>query len=319
MKRLIAAFFAVFAIGASASAQEYPTRSITIVAPFPAGASVDIIARSMGEYLTSKLGQTIIIENRPGAAGNIGAANVVRAAPDGYTLLMATTGQVSTNKFMYSDLTFDSERDLEPIAVVGTAALLVTARPDAPFDSLKGLVEYAKANPDKINAGYPGNGTLGHITGELISQSQKVKFTAVQFQGSAQIIPALLGSQIDIAIDTLPPYVPVIQSNRIKGLAIGSKVRNPNLPNVPTMVEAGFPGLEASVFYALLAPKGTPPAIITKLNAAANEFLKSEAATKVFEKVGIVANISTPAEAKTYIKSENEKWGPIIKGANIKF
>jgi tripartite-type tricarboxylate transporter receptor subunit TctC len=319
MKTFAALLVATAALAVPASAQDYPTRSVTIIAPFPAGASVDIIVRALGEHLTSKFGQTVLVENRPGAAGNIGAASVARANPDGYTLLMATTGQVSTNKFMYSGLTFDSEKDLEPIAVVGTAALLVTARPDAPFDTLKGLVDYAKANPDKINAGYPGNGTLGHITGELISQRQNVKFTAVQFQGSVQIIPAELGSQIDIGIDTLPPYVPVVQSGRIKALAIGSKQRNPNLPNVPTMTEAGFPGLDASVFYALLAPKGTPPAIIAKLNAASNEFLKSDVAAKIFEKVGIVVNLSTPAEAKAYIVSETEKWGPIIKSANIKF
>jgi tripartite-type tricarboxylate transporter receptor subunit TctC len=277
------------------------------------------VARAFVEFASPKLGQTVIVENRPGAAGNIGAAFVAKSNPDGYTLLMATTGQASTNKFMYSDLSFDSAKDLVPIAVVGTAPLLVTARPDAPFDSLKGLVEYARANPDKVNAGYPGNGTLGHITGELISQRQNVKFTTVPYNGASAMIPSLMGSQIDIVIDTMPAYVATVQSGKIRALAVGSTKRDPNLPNVPTMTEAGFPGLEASVFYALLAPTGTPPAVLAKLNALVNEFVQTPAAKTLFDKVGIVPNQSTQEEAKAYLVKETEKWGPIIQKAGIKF
>lgn len=318
-KTLSAAIAATIFLSTGAFAQTYPTRTVTVTAPFPAASTADLVARAFVEFASPKLGQTVIVENRPGAAGNIGAAYVAKANPDGYTLLMATTGQASTNKFMYSDLTFDSAKDLVAVAVVGTAPLLVTARPDAPFDSLKGLVDYARKNPDKINAGYPGNGTLGHITGELISQSQNVKFTTVPYNGASAMIPSLMGSQIDIVIDTMPAYVASVQSGKIKALAVGSAKRNPNLPNVPTMTEAGFPGMEASVFYALLAPTNTPPAILAKLNALVNEFVQTPQAKQLFEKVGIVANTSTQEEAKAYLVKETAKWGPIIQKAGIKF
>lgn len=313
------ALAAALTFSGNAFAQNYPTRTITLIPPFPAGSTADIVARAFADFASPKLGQTVIVENRPGAAGNIGAGVVAKSAPDGYTLLMATTGQASTNKFMYKDLTFDSAKDLVAVAIVGTAPLIVTARPDAPFDSLKGLVDYARANPDKVNAGYPGNGTLGHITGELISQRQNVKFTTVPYNGASAMIPALLGSQIDIVIDTMPAYVATVQSGRIKALALGSEKRHPQLPNVPTMTEAGFPGLEASVFYALLAPTGTPPAVLNKLNALVNEFVQTDAAKKIFDKVGVVPNQSTQDQAKAYLVKETEKWGPIIQKAGIKF
>lgn len=320
MRLFVAAAAACVALAGPAAAQQaYPTKNITFIVPFAAGASVDIIARGMAEYFTSTLGQNIIVENRGGAGGNIGAAAAARAKPDGYTILIATTGPASNNKFMYKDISFDSEKDFEPIAVVGTAPLIIAARIDAPFKTLKEMVDYAKANPDKLNAGYPGNGTLGHITGELIKQRQNVTYSAVQHQGTPSIITNLIGGHIDIAMDSAAPYVPNVQSGRVRALAIGSTARIAALPDAPTVAEAGFPGLEASVFYALLAPRGTPPDIIAKLNSAANAYLKTDAAIAMFGKAGIVTKQSTPAEAKKYIADEAAKWGPIIKGAKISF
>lgn len=319
--RLVAiAFAALLAVTGGATAQQaYPNRNITVVVPFGVGASVDLIARGMAQHFNTALGQTTLVVNQPGAAGNIGAAAVARAQPDGYTLLLATTGPAANNKFMYKELSYDSEKDFEPIAVVATAPVIIAARANAPFKTLKEMVDYAKANPDKINAGFPGNGTVGHITGELIKGKQGLKFPAVQYKGTGEIIADLSGGQIDIAMDSMAPYVAQVQGGRLQALALGSKTRFSGLPNVPTIAEAGFPGLEASVFYALLAPRGTPADVIAKLNKAANDYLKTDAAVKLFTDNGMQANQSTPAEAKKYIADEAAKWGPVIKGANITF
>lgn len=320
MKSFVAAVAAsVLLAGSAAAQQNYPTKNISIVVPFGTGASVDLMARSLADYMTSKLGQTVLVVNQPGAAGNIGAAAVARAQPDGYTILFATTGPAINNKFMYKDLSYDSEKDFEPIALVATAPTIITAKPDAPFKTLKEMVEYAKKNPDKLNAGYPGNGTVGHITGELISQSQNLKVSAVQFKGTGEIITNLLGGHIDIAIDSMAPYVSQVQGKRVIGLAMGGRTRFPGLPDVPTIAEAGFPGLEASVFYALLAPRGTPANVIEKLNTIANDYLKTPAAVELFGKAGLQASQSTPATTKKYIADEGAKWGPVIKKANISF
>ena len=305
--------------GSGAQAQTWPTRPVTVVVPFAAGVTGDIVARGLAEYLTNALGQPFVVDNRSGAGGNVGGAAVARATPDGYTLLLATTGPASSNKLIYKNMPYDPQRDLAPIVLMGKAPVIIVARNSLPAATLKELVDYAKANPGKITAGYPGNGTQGHITGELLQQRAGMTFVQTQYRGSPAIITDVLGEHIDIGMDSMAPYVALIQDKKLRGLAIAGSQRWPLLPDVPTIAESGFPGFEAAVWYALLAPTGTPPEILAKLNEAANAYLKTKASADMFEKLGIQAAGGTQAELKAFIEAELEKWGPIIKAAKIEF
>src|SRR3954454_6860710 len=311
----------VFTLIASvqAQAQTWPTRPVTLVVPFGAGVTGDIVARGLAEYLSSTLGQPFVVENRGGAGGNLGGNVVAKAAPDGYTLLLSTTGPASLNKLTYKNMPYDPQRDLAPIVLFGKAPVIITARNSLPAHTLKEFVEYAKQNPGKITAGYPGNGTQGHITGELLQQRAGISFAQTQYRGSPAIMTDILGEHIDIGMDSMAPYVPLIQEKKLRGLAIAGAKRWPLLPDVPTVAESGFPGFEAAVWYALLAPTGTSPDIVAKLNETANAYLKTKAATELFEKLGIQPNGGTPQELKAFIEAELERWGPIIKAAKIEF
>ena len=302
----------------TAMAQSWPARPVTIIVPFTSGTTSDILARGLAQYMTDTLGQPFVVDNRGGAGGNIGAAAAARAPQDGYTLLLATTGPAATNKLMYQNMAFDPEKDFAPIALVGKSPILITARADAPFSTLKELIDYARAHPDTLNGGFPGNGALGHITGILLQSKAGIKFGYVQYRGSAAIITDLIGKNIDIAMDSMAAYVPTVQGGQIKALAVASAQRWSKLPNVMTASESGLPGFEASVWYALLAPTGTPADIIAKLNAAVNGYLKSEKA-KSLDDLGIQPAGGTPQDLQAFMASEVQKWSPIIKAADIKF
>jgi tripartite-type tricarboxylate transporter receptor subunit TctC len=304
---------------APASAQAWPSRPVTLVVPFAAGTTSDILARNLAQYLSDTLKQSFVVDNRAGAGGNIGAGSVARASADGYTLLFATTGQAATNKLMYETMPFDPEKDFAPIALVGKSPVLITARADAPFNTLKELIDYARANPDKLNAGFPGNGTLGHITGVLLQSTAGIKFGAIQYRGAAAIITDLLGKNIDIAMDSMGAYVPTVQGGQVKALAMAGTQRWSKLPNVATVSESGLPGFEATVWYAFLAPAGTPAEVTAKLNEATNGFLKSDKAKAFLDDVGIQPAGGTPADLKAFMAAEVQKWAPIIKAANIRF
>ena len=301
------------------AAQEWPVRPVTMVVPFTSGTTSDVVARALMDHLSKAIGQPIVIDNRGGAGGNIGAGMVAKAKPDGYTILLATTGPAATNKLMYKTMSFDPQRDFASIVLVGKAPVIIVARPNGPANSLQGLIGYAKANPDKVTAGFPGNGTLGHITGKLLQERSGIKFAETQYRGSTPIITDLLGGHIDIAMDSMAAYVPQVQDGKLRALAIASSRRFAGLPDVPAASEAGLPDFEASVWYAMLAPTGTPAPVIAKLNAATNDFLKTAQAKELFEKLGIDVAGGTPNDLRTFVSSEIEKWAPIIKSANIEF
>ncbi|CAN5328476.1 tripartite tricarboxylate transporter substrate binding protein [soil metagenome] len=308
-----------FMQAAPARAESWPTRPVTIVVPFTAGTTSDVMARSLAQELSAKFGQPFIIENKSGAGGNIGAASVARAAPDGYTILFASTSQASTNKLMYKQMEYDPQRDFAPVVLVGKAPVIVTARSDAPFASLPDFLAYAKANPNKITGGFPGNGTLGHITGELLSRKAGIEFGKSQYRGAAAILADLLGGHIDIAMDSMAPYVSNVREGKIKALAIASSQRWPMLPDVPTVAESGLPGFEASVWYAILVPVKVSPEIVMKLNAATNVWLKDPKTKESFVNFGSETAGGSPADLAAFTQSEIDKWGPIIKDANISF
>ncbi|HEY1152932.1 MAG TPA: tripartite tricarboxylate transporter substrate-binding protein [Pseudolabrys sp.] len=317
--RFLAAAAALLLSATAASAQNWPSRPVTLVVPFTAGTTSDVIARGLIEHLASKLGQPFIIDNRGGAGGNIGGAAAAKAAPDGYTFLFATTGPAATNKLMYKDMPYDPDRDFAPVVLIGKAPVIIVAKKEAPFSTLKEMIDYAKANPDKLTAGFPGNGTLGHITGELLQSRGGIKLVDTQYRGSPPIITDLIGGHIDVGMDSMAAYVPTVKDGKIKALAIAGGKRWSKLPDVPTASESGLPGFEAAVWYVILAPTGTPADVIAKLNAATNEYIKSEKARTFFDNLGVEASGGSPADAKAFMASEVEKWGPIIKAAKIAF
>ncbi|OJY40827.1 MAG: hypothetical protein BGP08_12995 [Rhizobiales bacterium 64-17] len=317
--RFLAAAAAMLLSATAASAQTWPSRPVTLVVPFTAGTTSDVIARGLIEHLATKLGQPFIIDNRGGAGGNIGGAAAAKAAPDGYTFLFATTGPAATNKLMYKDMSYDPDRDFAPVVLIGKAPVIVVAKKDAPFSTLKEMIDYAKANPDKLTAGFPGNGTLGHITGELLQARAGIKLVDTQYRGSPPIITDLIGGHIDVGMDSMAAYVPTVKDGKIKALAIAGGKRWSKLPDVPTASESGLRGFEAAVWYVILAPTGTPADVIAKLNAATNEYIKSEKARTFFDNLGVEASGGTPADAKAFMASEVEKWAPIIKAAKISF
>lgn len=300
-------------------AESWPTHPITLVVPFTAGTTSDVIARSLALELGAKLGQTVVIENKGGAGGNLGAAAVARAPADGYTVLFATTGQAATNQLMYKQMDFDPQRDFAPVVLVGKAPVIITAKPDAPYSSLKEFLAYAKANPGKATGGFPGNGTLGHITGELLATKAGIVFGKTQYRGSSAILTDLLGGHIDVGMDSLAAYVPSVREGKIKALAIASSQRWSKLPNVPTVAESGLPGFEASVWYAVLVPAKVPAEIVTKLNAITNAWLKEPKTQEFLANFGAQPAGGSPADLKAFTQAEIEKWGPIIKAANISF
>jgi tripartite-type tricarboxylate transporter receptor subunit TctC len=320
-RRLCAAVILLGLMMAPAVAQQpaWPNRAVTLVVPFQAGGSADIIARAAAEHISMAIGQSIVVDNRGGAGGNVGAAAVAKAPADGYTIFFGSTGPTATNVLMYKNLSFDPRRDFMPIVLVGKTPVIVVARADAPVASLKELIAYARTNPGQLTAGFPGNGTLGHITGVLLSQQAGVDMKHVQYRGGGSIINDLLGGHIDIGIDAMTPYVAQVQDGKLRGLAIAGAARSKQLPDVPTVSESGLAGFEASVWYCLLAPSGVPAEVNAKLNSAANDYLKTAKAQELFEKLGVIPGGGTPAELKAFIAQEIERWGPVVRAAKIEF
>jgi tripartite-type tricarboxylate transporter receptor subunit TctC len=317
---VLAGFFGVgtsVAFTRPSKADTWPSRPVTLIVPFTPGTTSDVIARSLAHELSQQLGQSFVVENKTGAGGNIGAAAVARSAPDGYTILFATTGQAATNQLMYKKMEYEPQRDFAPIVLVSKAPIIIVARPDAPYSSLQEFINFAKGNPNEATAGFPGSGTLGHITGELLQRKAGIVFSYTQYRGSAQILTDLIGGHIDIGMDSMAAYVPSIEAGKIKALALASAKRWPKLPNVPIVSNSGLPDFEASVWYAVLATAKVPAEVVTKLNSATNTWLAKPQTAQFLNNLGIETAGGTPEQLKEFIKSEIEKWAPIIKAANI--
>jgi len=302
---------------ASQDTAAWPTRPVTIVCPFAAGISTDLLARAVATALGDKFGQQFVVEDRPGANGNIGAASAAKAAPDGYTLLITTLGPTVTNKFMYKTMGYDSDRAFEPIVLIGTSPMTIVASPKLPVTSLPELFAYARENPGKLNAGTVGAGSQAHITLDLLNKLAGTSIGHVPYRLGTQALPDLMSGDLQVGFNYIPTFVPAILAGTIRGLAVTSLVRTRDLPDVPTVQEAGFPGFEATGWAALVAPAGTPRDIVDKLNAAVNAFLTSDAGRQQLDKMGISPIGGTTEELKAHLARENAKWGPIIKQAGI--
>jgi tripartite-type tricarboxylate transporter receptor subunit TctC len=301
---------------AAASAQNWPSRHVTIVVAFPAGGPTDVLARAIASDLADKLGQQFVVENRSGAGGNVGAASVAKAAGDGATFLFATTSVVN-NRFMYRNIAFDTDRDFVPVVLISKTPIVLVASHATGLKSLAALIDRAKADPGKLNLGTPGHGTAAHITAELLQRLAGFKLTHVPYRGSAPMIADLLGDQINVVSDLLPTQIPQLKAGKYAGIAVTGAARSAALPELPTVAESGFPGFEATSWNALLAPAGTPPEVIGKLNTLINAYLKSDKGKQDLAKFDMQVGGGSADDLKAFMAAEAAKWGPIIKAANI--
>lgn len=306
-----------FAPAQKAAAQEWPTRPVTFIVPFPAGAAVDTLARAVANSLSEKLGKQFIVENRTGAGGNIGGSAAAKAGPDGYTFLFGTPAPIAINRLLYKGLNYDSEKDFIPVILAAKSPLIIAAKANFPAKTFEEMIAYAKQNPGKISVGHPGNGTLGHITSELVQQIAGVKMTNVPYRGSAPLTTDLMAGQIDVAMDFMPTYLPQVTAGKIRALAVTTTKRAAELPDVPTVQEAGLKGLEATAWYAIVAPTGTPSDIVDKVNKLTNEFLTSEKGKAVLEQNALQGVGGPPDDLKVFIAGELAKWRPVIESAKI--
>ncbi len=313
------ALFAAAAFSAPAYAQTYPTKPITIIVPFPAGGGTsDLLARVLAQKLSEAWGQPVIVENKPGASGNIGAAMVAKSPPDGYTLLVAAAA-ISTAPALYKDPGFKLFENLTPVTVIGTVPFMLVVHPSLPVTTAAEFIAYAKANPNKLSLGSGGNGTIPHLGGELLKMRAGIQFEHIPYKGGILAMNDLVGGQIQFTIDGGSHVVTQIDANRIRLLAVTSPQRLPAYPNVPTLSESGLPGYEASAWQMLLVAGGTPKPIVDKIQQEVARALKSPDLMERLTKLGITPSGITPAETDVFLRAEMNKWGEVVRvtGAKI--
>jgi len=299
-----------------AQAQIYPSRPVHIIVGFPAGGPADILARVIGQQLTERLGQQFIVENRPGAGSNIGTELVVRATPDGYTLLLVTSTN-ATNATLYENLNFNFIRDIAPVASIDRQPLVMEVNPSVPAKTIAEFIAYAKANPGKINMASAGIGTPGHVAGELFKSMAGVDMVHVPYKGSAPVVTALLGAQVQAAFDNLPTSIEQIRAGKLRALAVTTATRSDAFPEIPTVGEF-LPGYEASSWHGFGAPKNTPVETIGKLNKEINAALTDPKVKARFADLGASVLAGSPEEFGKHIADETVKWAKVIRAANIK-
>lgn len=306
------------ALPASAQAN-YPAKPITIVVPFAAGGTTDILARVIGEALKTELGQPVVIDNRAGAGGNIGGALAAKAAADGYTLFMGTVGTHAINASLYKKMPFDHVKDFAPLTRVAMVPNLLVAHPSRPYRTVQELIAYAKANPGKVTYGSSGNGSSIHLSGELFNSLAKVDMIHVPYKGSAPAVSDLIGGQIDIMFDNMPSAIQHVRSGRLKAIAVTTARRSPELPNVPTIAEAGVPGYEATSWFGMFAPAATPAPIVARLNTALVKVLGDAQVKKKLAEQGAEPYAEKPEQFAEFIRKETAKWSQVVKasGASV--
>jgi tripartite-type tricarboxylate transporter receptor subunit TctC len=317
MLTMAAAWILAAAIAGPAAAQEYPTQTIRIVSSFGAGGGSDIIARILAQRMQEKLGQNVIVENRPGAGGILGNELVANAPKDGYTLGVQTAGQIIAS-VITKNMRYDAVGAFDWVGQIATAGLFIVVRPDSPYKDIKSLVAAAKANPGKIVFGSPGFAATQHLAGELFKQSAGIELLHVPYRSSPEVLAALLSKNIDVAIDTITALLGQVESGQVLALAVTGKDRFPTTPNIPPVMESGVvPNYDVNTWYGLYGPRGMPPAVIAKLNATLNEMLAEPTIRERLGKIGAVVKGSTPAEFAQLMAAEHAKWSKVREAAGI--
>lgn len=314
----VALLAAGLTLSTAAFAQEYPAKSIRIVVPFPPGGFSDVFARIIGAKMHASWGQQVVVDNRPGAGGNIGADIVAKSPPDGYTLVMGTIGTHAINATLFSRLPYDPIRDFAPVAFVVGADGLLVVHPSLPVKSTKELIALARSRPGALTYASAGAGTTSHLAGELFKSMTKVDITHVPYKGNVPAITDLLSGQTTMLFATLPTVLPQVQANRLRPLAVLGSTRSAALPAMPTLAEAGLKGFEVSNWTGVFAPAGTPAAIVTKLNAEIVRVMRLPEVQERLPKQGLTFTPGSPQQFAAFVKSEKDKWGALVRAIGAK-
>ena len=317
-KLSIAVLGASFLCPAAVIAQAYPSKPIRIIVPFPAGGGVDYIGRLVGKGMSERLGQQVVIDNRPGANAILGLEVLKTAPPDGYTIAAASAGPLAVNPFIYAKLPHDTLRDFTQIASMCNFPLLLVVHPSLPVKNVKELIALARSRPGEISYASPGAGNSSHLAGELFNSMAKVKILHVPYKGMAPAVVSTVSGEAPILYASIPPILPHVRSNRVKVLGVGNNKRIPTLPDVPTISESGLPGYEAYAWGGMIGPANMPRDVVMKLNAAIVDTLKQKDVIDKMLADGTVPTPSSPEEFTAYMKAELKKWGAVVKMANIK-
>ena len=320
-RRLMARFFFLFIIifsGTTANSQSYPSKPIRFVVSFPPGGSADLVVRSIAPRMAERLGQQIVVENRPGAGGNIGVDIVAKAAPDGHTIGLAAAGALSLNPSLYTSMPFNPEKDLAPISLLAMIPFVLIANPSVPFASLSELISFAKSQPGKLSYGHGGNASAMHLSGELLKIMAGIELLPIPYKGSGPVAADVLGGQVPLGIVDVPSAIANVKAGRLKALAVTTARRISAAPEVPTFMEAGVPGYESIGWFGAVAPANTPSGVINRLN---REMIAALSVPEVRERVlasGVEPYTSTPQEFAAFIRDEARKWAQVIMTAKVK-
>ncbi|CAM5786168.1 MAG: tripartite tricarboxylate transporter substrate binding protein [Burkholderiales bacterium] len=321
MKRrdFVAAASAAALPGLSWAQDKYPSKPVRLIVPFPPGGPTDMMGRAAARAMSEQLGQSFVVENRAGAAGNIGTDAAAKAAPDGYLIALSAISSLAIAPHMYSKMPFNVEKDLAPISLVGTTPCAIVANPNAPFSDLKGMIAYAKANPGKISYATSGIGTSNHLAAELLQSVAGFQMTHVPYKGSSQIVPDLISGVVPVSVESsLVTTLQHVKAGKLKAIAVTSAKRASVWPDVPTVAESGYPGFEVESWFGLVASAATPPAIINKLQAAWAAGAVTAETRTAFDNIPANERVTTPAEFGAFIKSEDKRWGELIRKLGIK-
>ena len=319
LKRVVLCALACAAVlaAAEARAQPYPTKSVRMIVPFPPGGPIDVMARLVGDRLSQGLGQTVVIENRPGAGASIGSKAAASAEPDGYTLLFGSSGSLAVTPALFKNAGYDPVKSFAPVAAVSEGTLVLATNPSLPAKSVAELVAHAKANPGKLNYG-SGLGTPPHIAWGLFKLLTKTDVVYIPYKGAAPAITDLLAGQMHFIIDAPGVLLPHIEQGKLRGLAVTSPQRSSDLPDLPTMVESGYPDFVMTFWTGVVAPAGTPAAVVARINGVINDGLRSDAMKASLAKFRVEPRPGTPADFGAFIGSESKKWAGVISSAGIK-
>jgi tripartite-type tricarboxylate transporter receptor subunit TctC len=319
MRRTVVLLFFAFAVLlANAACADYPSRPVTLIVAFTPGGPSDVLARLVGRKLERLLGQPFVIENRPGAGGNIAAELAARAAPDGHTLLMGNNSILATNASLYKKIGYDAEKDFSPISLIGSQANILVVNPAVPAKSLAELIALAKAQPGRLNFASSGYGAAAHLAGELFKTQAHVDIVHVAYKGAAPALQDLIAGHVQMMFATAASVVPHIRDGLVRPLAVTTLTRTAVLPDIPTVAELGIAGFDATTWHGLVAPAGTPPEIIVTLHRAIVEALNDPATRKALGDLGVDIAGSSPAEFAGYIKAEIPKWSAVVKAAGAR-
>ena len=312
-------FAAALGFAASAAqAQDYPAKPIRLILPFPPAGTVDPVTRILADTLGKALGHNVVVENKPGANGNVGTLEVVRAAPDGYTLVAASSGTLATNPALYKSMPFDPKKDLVPVALYAAVPNILVVHPSLPATNLNEFTAYARANPGKLNFGSSGNGSSMHLAGELYRKMSATSMTHVPYAQVGQATNDLIGGQLQLMFQLVPGIVQHVRTGTVRAIAVLAPRRLAALPSVPTSAEAGMPGLESSAWFGILAPAGTPRPMVQKLNREINAALKDAGLLKRYGDLGVEALGGLPEEFARYLDEETRKWGEVVRFSGAK-